>query len=154
MALLNELWDDIKALGGLPLFGMVSLLALALGHVLLFAQLVVGVGFVYAIVAVIRSLWFVQRPKPRASGTWLERMDASSFPSIHTTRATLLGGLLMLFLRNNNASILLALGVLAVAVIKVKIKHHYVRDVIGGLVLGSLLVLALHFYLPLVVPLP
>jgi undecaprenyl-diphosphatase len=136
---LEEVMRDTTALGGLALYGIVALLFLALGHGNVFAQLVIGMVLCYAVVSLLRLLFFRTRPDRQKYGGFFTKIDAGSFPSMHTTRAVVLAILLAQFFAAPLISGLLVLGVLAVAVTRVLLHRHYATDVIGGIVLGAII---------------
>lgn len=89
---------------------------------------------------IVGSLIKVIFPKKRPTGqtykNWLEKIDAGSFPSLHTSRVTLV------YLTLFAATPFLILKVLFIVVIalvgisRVFLKKHYPIDVLGGLICG------------------
>lgn len=136
---LDEVMRDTTALGGLAVYGFIAVLFLLLGKTSVFAQLVVGLALCYGIIAIIRLVFFRIRPDKQKYSGFLTKIDAGSFPSVHSARVTVLAIILAQFFAEPLISAWLALGVLAVVVTRVLLKRHYVSDVIGGIVLGSLI---------------
>lgn len=136
MPMLKDLVQDVKAFGGTPLFVLLALLAFFLQEVVLSAQLVIGYLVSFAVTAIIRAAYFKERPHRRKHRTWVERIDASSFPSLHAMRAAVLAVVLGAFFASTVVSVLLALVAVGVGVVRVMQKRHYASDVVAGLVLG------------------
>ncbi len=131
-----EALQDVKGLGGLPLFIVAILVAFVLGEFALSYQLAVGLVLAYALTAVIRALYFRQRPVRQKFQTWWQKIDASSFPSLHSMRASVLATLLALYFNNLLLSVLFIACAVVVASSRVLLKRHFVRDVVAGLLLG------------------
>ena len=132
----QEIWQDLKGIGGVPLYLVVTLLALTFDKVTLFVQLVIGLILAFAVTAIIRFVYFKERPIKQEYRTMIERIDASSFPSLHTGRAAVLGTLLILHVQNLWGGVIIGLAALGVAAARVSLKRHFVWDVIFGLLIG------------------
>ena len=52
-----------------------------------FIKLVTGLLFIYFIVIIIRTFYFKHRPIKYGYNSYIEKLDASSFPSLHSSRA-------------------------------------------------------------------
>ena len=136
---LEEVMRDTAALGGLALYGLIAVLFLLLGKLNVFVMLVIGLALCYGIISIIRLVFFRIRPdKQRYSGVFT-KIDAGSFPSMHSARVTVLAIILAQFFAAPVISALLVLGVLSVVVTRVLLKRHYVSDVVGGVVIGALI---------------
>jgi membrane-associated phospholipid phosphatase len=135
---LDEVLRDTTALGGLAVYGIASLFFLLAGNVGVFVQLVAGLVLLSFVTAIVRLLFFRKRPDRQGYRSLIGRIDASSFPSIHATRATVLAIVLAQFFVQPLVRLLLVLCVLAVAITRVLLRRHYVTDVVGGLVVGGL----------------
>jgi membrane-associated phospholipid phosphatase len=137
--MLQENLQDLKGLAGNPLFALVILLALVLGKTVLFWQLIVGLALAYAITVTTRMVFFRRRPDKQAYHGIIGRFDASSFPSLHSMRASLLAALLALYFNNDLLTALFALCAVGVGVARVVQKRHFISDVVVGLIVGVLL---------------
>ena len=140
----QEIWQDVKGLGGLPLYIIISLLALLFGKMTLFVQLVIGLALAFGVTVILRFIYFRERPDKKMSEprNVIERIEAGSFPSLHAMRAAVLGTLLILLFHNLYASILVGAGVLGVAVARVVLKRHFFWDVIFGVIIGIVIAFA------------
>ncbi len=89
--------------------------------------------------SVIKILFPKKRPNGQTYTTFLEKIDAGSFPSLHASRITLV--YLTLFSNTENTVLKTVFLVVIFLVIlsRIKLKKHFLSDVIGGFVLGILL---------------
>src|SRR5690554_466296 len=110
-------------LGGSPAFGYLLLLLLA--------NEVIG--------SLIKIFFHKPRPDGQAYKGILEKIDAGSFPSLHASRITIV--YLTLFSHVTDIYIKVAFLILMVAVMisRVILKRHFIKDIIGGFVIGMLL---------------
>ncbi len=133
---LDEVMRDTTAMGGLAIYGFVAILFLLLGETETFVRLVIGLALCYTIIAPIRLLFFKVRPdKQKFSGVFT-KIDAGSFPSMHSARSTVLAFVLAQVFTEPWIRVLLVLGVLGVVATRVLLKRHHVGDVVGGVVIG------------------
>ena len=137
----DELLQDIKALGGFPIYTIVIIAAFFYDKTLS-AQLLAGIILAFALTVLIRMISFKERPDRQPFNNFLTRIDASGFPSLHSMRASVLATLLILQLNNPVLIILLILYALAVGSSRVWQKRHYASDVVAGLILGVPVALA------------
>ncbi len=141
MSFTNELVQDIKALGGFPVFTIAIVIAFFYDRSLS-AQLLVGIVLAFGLTVLIRMVSFKQRPDKQPFNNFLTKIDASSFPSLHSMRASILATLLILQLKTPVLIILLIVYAIAVGASRVWMKRHYVSDAVAGLVLGVFVALA------------
>ncbi len=137
----TEFWQDLKALAGVPLFVAVIVLFYVVGKPVFAFQLFIGLALAYALTFGIRTFYFRLRPDKEKYSTYFGRINASSFPSMHAMRASVLATLLILFFNNSLLTVLFIIGALGVGYARVAQKRHYTSDVIVGLVLGVLIAL-------------
>ncbi len=138
----DELIQDIKALGGFPVYTIAIVVAFFYGEIDLSAELLVGIVLAFAITVLIRMVSFKRRPDGQTYNNFLTKIDAGSFPSLHSMRASILATLLILRLTNPVLIILLIVYAIAVGASRVWMKRHYASDVAAGLVLGVFVALA------------
>ena len=132
----DEVVRDISAMGGVFVTTLVPLLVLLLGKVALFYQLVVGLFLVYIVNISIRQFYFKERPKKEAYVGWLQRIYASTFPSMHAMRVWFLVTVFGLYFADTVlVGIFLVVGG-AVSYSRVVLEKHYYVDVIAGAMLG------------------
>ena len=134
----DQFLRDLTSLGGFVFFGMVLLLYLALQQWNLFLQLLIGVMLTMIIVVLVRTVYFKNRPKKQNYRDFIERMDASSFPSWHTARIVFLSLQLAYFFNNLYVTLFTIFLAATVAYSRIYLKKHDWLDVSGGIVLGGL----------------
>lgn len=89
--------------------------------------------------SLIKVIFPKKRPIGQSYKNWLEKIDAGSFPSLHTSRVTIV------YLTLFAATPFLILKVLFIVVIalvgfsRVFLKKHFPIDVLGGLICGLLI---------------
>ena len=127
---------DVTSLASLSVFFLLLLLLLSLQQFSLFFQLFFGLIFTYAIVIIIRTLYYRDRPNKQEYKNWVERMDASSFPSLHTARAFFLALMLSHFFNQKYATIFFIFLACLISGTRIYMKKHDWIDVLGGVVLG------------------
>lgn len=136
--------EELSALGGMPFYGIVSLAALSLGKTMLFINLLAAFLLGLLITYAIRIIFPKARPSSRISSRHLmERLDSSSFPSVHSLRATILG---VFFYASQPSYVMLAFSAILITLVsyaRVGMKKHYVIDVIGGIFFGLIISMAL-----------
>ncbi len=136
----QERIQDTSAFGGIPLGIAVALFALAAGKLLLFYQIAGALALNYIIVALIRTFWFEQRPDKTAAGkSWLSKIDASSFPSLHAGRIFSYIIILGSFFASVWVYILMGALAILISYLRIRLKRHYLQDVAIGAVMGLLI---------------
>ncbi len=133
-----ELLQDFKTLGGFPLYCALILASFILGEFGLSSQLFIGLILAFSLTALIRIFYFKQRPVRQSFKTWQQKIDASSFPSLHSMRAAVLATVLAAFFDNRILAVLFFALAVAVASARVLQKRHHMSDVVAGLILGIL----------------
>jgi membrane-associated phospholipid phosphatase len=126
---------DITSLGSTSIVLFTLLILLVIQQYTIFTQFITGILSLYAIVIIIRCFYFKQRPKKEEYKGWLQKMDASSFPSMHTARAWLY---VAIFSTATTPPITIALALIALAVSysRIKLFKHFFIDVFAGALLG------------------
>jgi undecaprenyl-diphosphatase len=102
-------------------------------------KLLVGIAAATIISMIIKALFFRARPKKQSINTIIDRIDASSFPSVHSARITILVFLLAAYIADIWLTIFLMILGALVAYSRIYMKRHYYSDVIGGIVLGMII---------------
>jgi undecaprenyl-diphosphatase len=132
----KELWRDVTSLGSAPAWLLFCLLAI-LHSEKLFIKLVVAGALCLLLTALIRALYFRKRPKTRPQHGFFSRLDASSFPSLHTARILALAIVVLDALFSLPVLILSLAVVLLVAYSRILLSHHDFFDLIGGIAVGA-----------------
>ncbi len=141
----NDLIRDITALGSLFFYVMLVLLFLLFKNYDMLNKLIMGLVIIYPITIIFRTFLFKNRPKKIKYGSYIEKLDASSFPSLHASRTAFMAAILVKFFNNFIISILLIFLVLVIAYSRIYLKKHDFKDVAGGIVLGILAYFSTNF---------
>jgi membrane-associated phospholipid phosphatase len=89
----------------------------------------------YAILSGIRLIYHKPRPKPQKYTNLLEKIDAGSFPSLHTLRASLIVFHAQQYV-STNTLLVLSFTVVLVMYSRMMQKKHDVYDVTAGVILA------------------
>ncbi len=134
----KQLWEllrDITSIGGFMFY--LSLL-LVYAHSILFLPLLFGLIFTASIVVLIRIFYFKDRPKKEAHHNLIERIDASSFPSLHTARIVFLAALFSAHYESSYLTGVFIISAIAVSYSRIYLQKHDYIDVFAGAVLGGI----------------
>ena len=132
-------FQDITSLGSLVFFLFIAVFFFTWGEYFLFSKLIIVLVLSYIIVILIRTFYHKDRPKKQKYSSYIERIDSSSFPSLHTTRVSALFFLVWWQIDKVLIGILFLLVFLAVAVSRIVLKKHDYIDVVAGAILGFVL---------------
>ena len=132
----NDFFRDLTSLGSLWFYLLIALAFLIQKDYRMLKQLTAGFILMYIIVILIRSFYFKNRPKRYSHHNFIEKIDASSFPSLHGSRISFLCITLAEYFSNNLLSILLVILTALVAHSRLYLKKHDKSDVLTGILLG------------------
>jgi len=132
----EQVFKDLSTLGGSIFYAFVLGLSLLFGEIELFTDLLVGFFFTLLVIVLIRTFYFKDRPKKEKYNSYIEKIEASSFPSWHSARIIFLALMFSYFFVNRYVTGLLILTSLAVAYSRIHLKRHDWIDILGGIVLG------------------
>ncbi len=133
---LDLLFRDITALGSFVFHLFLLLFIVALGKNDLLGQLLFSLFFTLIVTVVVRIFYFKDRPKKQEFENLLERLDAASFPSLHTARTVAMVLILLNYMQNNAVTIFLLCFSALVIYSRVYLQKHDWEDVAGGIILG------------------
>jgi len=104
-----------------------------------FYQLMLVLFINEIVCSLIKMIYPKKRPISQDYDSLLEKIDAGSFPSIHSSRITLT--YLTLFINTENIAlkIIMIAVILLVMLSRVILKKHYWIDILGGFSIGLLL---------------
>tara|TARA_Y100000310_G_C20044625_1_gene517754 strand:+ start:56 stop:517 length:462 start_codon:yes stop_codon:yes gene_type:complete len=132
----DEITRDLTSFGSLPVNALLIFLLATVPRALIIG--ILGLLAVDGISIVIKSIWFRDRPKKEQHENFYERILSSSFPSVHTGRATFTALFLYATTSFWLGGIFILLPII-VGITRVQLKKHFWKDVIGGYVLGFLI---------------
>jgi membrane-associated phospholipid phosphatase len=135
----EETIRDITSFGGLPFYLAIGFFFLFTGKAVLAVQMAGGLILSYAVTVLFRIAYFKQRPEPQKYTNFLYKLDASSFPSLHSIRSAALWSLMALSYEIAALYVLSAVIIIAVAWTRVKQKRHDPVDVSFGVLFGLLI---------------
>ena len=130
---LHQFFQDVTAMGG---FAASLLLTLLFISSPLLIPLIAGSVLTAALVIIIRLFYFKPRPKKEEYSNLWEKIDASSFPSLHAARVVFLAILFSVHFANQYLTILCTIVAILVAYSRIYLQKHDWIDIIGGAVIG------------------
>ena len=110
--------------------------------ILLWATLFVS----YALGSIVKLLYHKPRPEPQHATNWLQKIDASSFPSIHTANSMILAfwgilSVLQSWSQNIIGYMVICLWFsffVTISVSRVVLKKHFPIDIVAGSIFGAI----------------
>jgi len=143
--LFDRYMRDMTSLASIPFSALLIILFSLLGHwdyaLLFFA----GNVFVLSIPYIIRLFYFKRRPDKTKYDGILQKIDASSFPSVHSARAFFSAYALSIFFETHIISVFLFLLAGFVSYTRIYLKRHDEIDALCGALLGMLIGAGLIF---------
>ena len=133
----SDFFRDITSFASLWWYLLIALVFFVNKNYDIFIKLVIGLLIIYFIAILIRTFYFKPRPKKYSYNSYIEKLDASSFPSLHSSRAVFMSIILMKFFNNFALSALLAVLTIIIAYSRIQLKKHDLMDVLAGVVVGT-----------------
>ncbi|MBI4014671.1 MAG: phosphatase PAP2 family protein [Candidatus Aenigmarchaeota archaeon] len=136
---LETLWKntvaDVSALGGLPFYAVVVLYH-SMTNAAAAWKLAYALALLFVVVYSIKLVYFKARPDvaKRRFATLAERLESSSFPSVHAVRAWLL----YVALFYSSMPLFGAALATAVCVTRILLRRHHLIDVVAGSLIGGI----------------
>ncbi len=137
-------FHQLTELGSLVIM-MIIIIILYFFEKTLAIKLFIGIILITIIATIIKALFYRPRPKKQKYKTLVERLDASSFPSIHSARITFVTMWIALVIANPILKVILIITGLLVAYSRIYLKKHHLSDVIAGIILGIIVCLGLYY---------
>ena len=143
--IIEIIWNDVTIFGSFVFYIFLTALMFGLREYNLSLQLLIAFVISFMLTFGIRLFYHKERPKKQEYKNIIEKLDASSFPSLHSMRAVIL--LVLFFLQYKSLVIALIFGVLALIVFASRyyLKKHYILDIIVGVMFGVLIGYAVSF---------
>ncbi len=133
---ISIIFQDISTFGGLVFYLFLCLLFFLLSEITLTIKLLSGLIILYIIVNIARAVYFKERPQKQNYNNIIEKIDASSFPSMHASRASFLFFILYNHIRDIYLITLFFIIFILVCYSRIYLKKHYLIDVLGGIIIG------------------
>ena len=135
---IGVIFRDVTSLGGLSFFIFISVLVLALHKLDLLKELLLGFVITLAVVVMVRTFYFKDRPKKRNYSNYFERIEASSFPSLHSARVVFTIAVFVKYFNQIYATYFLIFMAALVCYSRIYLKKHDWVDITFGAILGYL----------------
>ena len=140
MSLVDTWMRDMTSFGGLSVIGLMFLFLLTFNKITIALEFLVAVVLSQIVIFTIRFFYFRARPGRvrRKFKNLYERLDESSFPSIHAARA----GIISIVLAQGlplPAKILLWITATGICFSRYYLKKHHATDLIVGGTLGLII---------------
>jgi len=148
--IMKKFFEEITFFGGIAFYLFVIILLLISQKYIFALRLFLGLMIIYLITFVIRLFYFKDRPKKMEYTSLLEKIDASSFPSIHAARITYLFLFILFsssFFLNPIVNILMGVVSLLVVYSRIYLYKHDIVDVLAGVILGGFAMIAFFIHL-------
>ena len=131
----HKFFRDVSDLGDLFFYLFVLIALLCVKNFNLFYKLFFGLLMIYMLTIPLRYFCFKPRPNPDKYENILDKLDASSFPSLHAGRATILALYAYISLPLS-LSIFIFILTFIVYYSRMYLKRHSFKDVLVGAILG------------------
>ena len=134
--IVEKFFEQITALGGIVSITLILIFFLINSYYEKALVLFFGIIITYLVSIIIRLIYFKQRPQKIPYNNIVEKINASSFPSIHSARAIFLFIFLSNILTSQYNKSVLAIIALLICYSRIHLKKHFTIDVIAGAILG------------------
>ncbi len=130
----DAFWRDLTTFGGFLFYLLVTILAVLLREREIAFNLISGFGLTFLAILLIRTFYYKDRPRKEEHHTFIQRIDACSFPSWHMAR------ILFMALIIGKGTMFLTTFFMMVALLvgysRIYLKKHDWIDVVSGGVLA------------------
>lgn len=130
---------DISVLGSLVFYIFYMFFILFFLNLEIFLNLGISLFLSFIFIFIIRLFYFKDRPKVQKYNNIFEKIDSSSFPSMHATRISILT-FSSLFLGNIFYFIFMFFLSIVVCYSRIYLKKHFLSDLIAGYILGIIII--------------
>ena len=137
----NELASDLSSPGSFYIYALVVVAFFVSGDYNFSLQLFIAAFSVSIATYAIKLFYYKPRPDNKKRVKYKDifiRLNESSFPSIHAARAAILGIAFMSRYENVAATVFAVFIIASVSISRIKLKRHYLSDVVAGIFLGLL----------------
>lgn len=145
--LIKEFIEDFSAFGALPFYLFLIFFFLIINETKLAYWIIIGVIFSFIFIALIKLFYFKERPKKKEYSNILEKIEASSFPSLHSWRIIMLFVLISFYYKSVYMGIFLGIVAAIVLFSRNYLKKHYWIDIVFGAIFGLIEGLVIVWFL-------
>jgi undecaprenyl-diphosphatase len=135
---INEFFRDITSLGGFYLPSLIILFTLFAQEYNLAMKLIFGSILTLLITMFIKYFFYKDRPTKENYSNILEKIDASSFPSLHAARTFFFAFVFSHYYNNALLSTSFLMLAALVSYSRIYLKKHFIVDIVGGIILAGL----------------
>jgi len=132
-----QFFRDISTLGGVFFYSFILIFLLLIKNFTLFKKLFIALILIYLSSITLRYFFFKERPVKEKYTSLIEKIDSSSFPSLHAARASVLSLFAYYNLQFNLFLFVLILS-LIILYSRIYLKKHYFKDILAGILIGIL----------------
>lgn len=133
----------ISKLGSIQLYIVLILAMYFLGEIEFSLLLTYGLIGITLIAIPIRLFLFKERPKREKFSNLLEKIKASSFPSMHSARFSFIIFSAFIYVKSQEFTLFLISIYVIVCYQRIHKKRHDIYDIVGGLILSTCIALFL-----------
>jgi len=137
--LIKEFIEDTSAFGSLSFFLFLIFLFLILGQIKLAIWLTLGLILSFVFIIIIKLIYFKERPQKKEYKNFIEKIEASSFPSLHSWRIVMILVFLSYYYKSEYLVILLGIIAILVFFSRKYLKLHFWIDIIFGALFGLIM---------------
>ncbi|MFH1400541.1 MAG: phosphatase PAP2 family protein [Nanoarchaeota archaeon] len=125
----------LSAIGGMPAAVVLALTTLMIDPDA-GVRLALALAISFAVVLLLRIVLFRKRPQPKRHHSFIERVQASSFPSAHASRAGTFAAMAVVYLPAAwmAVTLIFCVGICASRII---LRKHHLLDVVAGAAIGT-----------------
>jgi len=141
----KEFFISVTSFGG-PVFYILVILVLLRLRAPFVLTLFLALLFVELFCVVIKSVYRKERPISQDRDDFFNKIDANSFPSVHSARISVLVTMISLYYKDVSILIIGIILALCVGYSRIYLKRHYRKDVLAGFLIG-VIVAIIAFYI-------
>ena len=135
--LLKEFFISATSFGS-PIFYILVILVLLRLKAPFVLTLFLAILFIELFCVVIKSVYRKERPVSQDRDDFFNKIDANSFPSVHSARISLLVTMISLYYKDVLILIVGIIFALCVGYSRIYLKRHYREDILAGFLIGVL----------------
>lgn len=145
--IIKKFFEEITFFGGIFFYIFIIGLLFVLSKNDYAYKITIGLIIIYLATFIIRIFYFKPRPNKEEYCNFLEKIDASSFPSVHSARAILLFLFFLGQFKNIFYYLLMSILFILIVYSRIYLKKHDLKDIVGGFILGILIFVLLFVFL-------
>lgn len=137
--LFKEFIEDVTVFGSLSFLIFLIFLFLILGEIQLSIWLFLGLVLSFVFIIIIKLFYFKERPEKKQYKNLIEKINASSFPSLHSWRIVMIFVFLSYYYKSFYLFVLLGIITILVFFSRKYLLKHYWVDIIFGALFGLIM---------------